>query len=137
MLVMKNLKADRAIKGRIVLAALALAALAMPCAVLAQTPPPAIYACTGNVTGVSVNPAGSVILSTDAGFNSVGICQLGQTFNGATPEACKGVMAILIAAKLGNRPVTVYFNDGASGMTCTNHPSWDTLTGWYFGPVIN
>jgi hypothetical protein len=119
-------------KGRTLLAALSVSVLAVPHLAQAAQPP---YVCTGNLTSVATTPAGHVVISTDAGFNSVYVCKLGATYNNASPEACKGVLAILLAAKMSSRSVNFYFQN--DDLSCANRPAWNDLTGWYYGPAMN
>ncbi|HEY8102388.1 MAG TPA: hypothetical protein VIF82_16740 [Burkholderiaceae bacterium] len=94
----------------------------------------ASYACSGVVTGVALSPSGVVtVYSADAGLNAAYICQIGSTYNGVGPDACKAILAVLVSAKATGIHAEWSFNDGLS---CTTHPAWDVLTGWYYGPVL-
>ncbi len=109
----------------LVSAALCMAALAAPCA-------EANYFCYGTVDQVAAGPDGSV-MAVSAGMGWVYLCHVDSTWNGITPDACKGVLSALLAAKLAGRQVQWAFNDA---LTCTTHPSWAALTGWYWGPAM-
>jgi hypothetical protein len=50
-----------------------------------------------------------------------------------TPEECKSMLAVLLVAQVSRQSVEVDFSDS---LTCTSHPSWAWLAGWYFGPVL-
>ena len=91
------------------------------------------YWCTGKVTGISVSKTGSVFVSTDQGFSSVAVCTIGTTGNGVSPELCRNIYATLLTAYLTDKSVTFAFDDA---LTCSNHPAWGWLTGWYHGPEL-
>jgi hypothetical protein len=91
----------------------------------------ATYACRGPVTDVSIVQNGTVVFSGSGGISAGYICQIGATTNGIGPETCKIIYANLLAARQTNTPVATYFNDN---LTCTTQPSWNWLTGVYFGP---
>jgi hypothetical protein len=92
------------------------------------------YACTGPVNGVSTGPGG-VVSAANAGGQQWGyFCQLGATTNNVSPEACKGILAVLLAAQTSGKSVTIWYDDALS---CSTHPSWAWLTTWYWGPSIS
>lgn len=98
------------------------------------------YSCTGTIDAVTVAPGtGTVIVSSaSAGLTWVYLCLLegsASSANGTvTPEQCKAIYSLLLAAQAAERSVTISFNDT---LTCTTHPAWAWLTGWYWGPVSN
>lgn len=95
----------------------------------------ASYTCTGPVQGVEIAPDGQVNAQTLAGtINWTYLCSVETTENNVAPDACKAIYATLLAAQLSGQPVTLWFNDS---LTCTTHPTWTWLTGWYFGPAVN
>lgn len=92
------------------------------------------YSCSGTVAGVTVSPDGSVNAQVAAGtINWNTFCQLGVAFNGVSPDACKGILVTLMTAQVTGRSVVIWFNDG---LTCTTHPVWTSLSGWYWGPML-
>lgn len=92
------------------------------------------YACAGTLDGVYLNPNGVItVASTQSGLGTFYVCQVGATMNGVGPEVCNGILAQLIAAKEAGEQVQWQFNDS---LTCTTHPQWAWLTGWYFGPGL-
>jgi hypothetical protein len=98
----------------------------------------AVYSCEGRVLGVGVAPTtGTVVLSTDSGFGSVYICQIDATSSSAngpvSSTQCRAMLSLLMAAQSTGQRVQFYFNDA---LTCTTHPAWSFLTGWYYGPVV-
>lgn len=98
----------------------------------------ATYSCEGHVVNVGVAPGtGIVILTTDNGFGSVYICQVDTTSSSAngpvTPEQCKSFLAVFLAAQTTGQRIQFAFNDS---LTCSTHPSWAWLGGWYFGPML-
>lgn len=96
------------------------------------------YTCTGPVLGVTVNPDGLVVAEQVAGIGWAYLCRLGATYNGVTPDACKGIHASLLVAQLTQKDVMLWFNDGATGGSCNTRSVFAPLTGWYFGPrVVN
>jgi len=95
----------------------------------------ATYSCNGVIDQLNVSPNGVVIVdSTTAGLQSVYLCQIGTTANGVSPDACKAILSLLLAAKLSGTSVLWNFSDS---LTCTTHPAWAWLGGWYYGPNLN
>lgn len=93
------------------------------------------YTCTGPVMGVEMGLDGEVNAETIAGtLTWTSLCSVETTENSIAPDACKAIYTTLLAAQLSGQPVTLWFNDN---LTCTTHPSWTLLTGWYFGPAVN
>ena len=88
------------------------------------------YYCVGSVKSLMISPSG-IVTATVGTITSAYFCQIGATVNGVTSDACKAIHAQLLAATVSNRQVRMYFNDSLS---CTTHPAWSTLTGWYAGP---
>jgi hypothetical protein len=96
------------------------------------------YSCSGTVDNVSVSPGtGIVIFSSSAGLGAVYLCQIENSSSSAngtvTPEQCKSFLAVLLTAQATRQSVLFSFNDS---LTCTTHPSWAWLTGWYYGPAL-
>jgi hypothetical protein len=103
-----------------------------------STPAWANYSCQGTVDSLTVSPGtGVLILSTSSGLGAVYLCQLEGTYNSAngtvTPEQCKAFLAVLLSAQASRQQVQFSFNDA---LTCTTHPTWTWLTGWYYGPAV-
>jgi hypothetical protein len=93
------------------------------------------YFCTGVVAAVDVSPSGLLVVdSPDAGLRSFYICQIGATNNGVGPDACKAILAVVLASRTTGLPVDWGFSDS---LTCSTHPSWTYLTGWYYGPNLH
>jgi hypothetical protein len=107
-------------------------ALLLPLPLFAQS---TTYQCTGAVSDLVIAPNG-VVTATVGSLQWVELCSVnsGSTFNGVASDACKVVFAHLLAAKTAGNQEAFWFNDGASGGTCTSHTAWQPLTGWYFGP---
>lgn len=98
---------------------------------VANIPAMAYYTCTGPVTGLSISNGGVVTVS---GFNGIvdgEICQIGASANGISSDTCKAMYARLLIAETTGKSLTMYFNDS---LTCSTQPSWQYLTGMYFGP---
>lgn len=107
--------------------------------IAASAPALANYSCVGTVDGVSVAPGtGVVIFSSSVGLASVYLCQIENTVTtpagSVTPEECKTFLGVLLVAQATRQSVELDFNDS---LTCTTHPSWAWLTGWYFGPALH
>lgn len=108
-------------------------------AVAAAMPAWANYSCVGTIDSVGVAPAtGWVIFSASSvGFASVYLCLLEGTTtsnNGnVTSGQCKAMLATLQMAVATQQRIELDFTDSLS---CTTHPAWAQLTGWYYGPVI-
>lgn len=94
----------------------------------------AAYTCSGNVKGTTVHPNGTIYVEgIGGGLRWVVLCSLKTDYGTISPEACKGVHATLLTAQTTNKQVVFWFNDE---LTCTTHPAWRQLTGWYFGPKL-
>lgn len=93
------------------------------------------YECTGKVNNVVINPAGIVTLSF-GNINWVYLCSVSESYNGVTPESCKAMFSLLIAAKLSDRNITMWFSDDSANCTNTKHTAWETLKNWYYGPAL-
>jgi hypothetical protein len=107
---------------------LTLASLASPAAF-------ANYSCTGSVDQVSVSPTGVVTLTSSAiGLTDVYLCQIGTTTNGVDTDPCKSIFALLLSAHATGAQIDLSFSDS---LTCSTHPAWAWLTGWYFGPNLH
>jgi hypothetical protein len=95
----------------------------------------ATYSCTGSVDQVSVSPTGVVTLtSSTIGLTDVYLCQIGTTTNGVDTEPCKSIFALLLSAHATGAQIDLSFSDS---LTCSTHPAWAWLTGWYFGPNLH
>lgn len=91
------------------------------------------YTCLGTVQ-VTVAPQGVVAVTGVGGLLNVYLCNLTIPINGVQPVACQGIYAMLLSAQKNAKTVYLWFNDA---LTCTTHPAWDWLTGWYWGPMLN
>jgi hypothetical protein len=92
------------------------------------------YACQGTIQSVSLNPSGVVTVHSPAsGLGTFYICQIGSTTNGVGPEQCKAMLSLLYIARSTGQQVAFTFDDSLS---CTTHPGWAWLTGWYYGPTL-
>ena len=99
-----------------------------------STPAWANYACLGTIDAVALNPGGIVtVTSNSSGPGVFYVCNIGSTANGVAPEQCKAIYASLLAARMSAQNVAWTFNDA---LTCTTHPTWSWLTGWYYGPEL-
>jgi hypothetical protein len=93
------------------------------------------YFCTGVVAALDISPSGLVVVdSPDAGLRSFYVCQIGATNNGVVSDVCKTIVAVLLTSKTTGQPVDWGFSDS---LTCSTHPSWAYLTGWYYGPNLH
>jgi hypothetical protein len=101
---------------------------------LVAGPAAANYFCQGTIDSVEVSPSGAVeAYSAAAGLNYVTLCAIGATANGVSSDTCKAILAVLLAAHASGAQVQWAFSDS---LTCTTHPAWAWLTGWYYGPNI-
>lgn len=97
------------------------------------------YSCVGTIDSVGVSPGtGWVIFSSSSdGFASVYLCLLEGTTatnNGnVSPGQCKTMLGTLQIAVATQQKIELDFSDSLS---CTTHPAWAQLTGWYYGPVL-
>ena len=90
-------------------------------AVLALPAYASIYSCSGTVTSVAVGSAYSAVFVSGAGgLSTVAICSLDGSPGPFSANACKGILATLLSAKLSGQSVTIYFSDN---LTCATQPS--------------
>jgi len=91
------------------------------------------YSCAGPVNGVSLTPGG-IVAAQNAGGQSWGFfCQLGQTTNNFTPEACKGVLAMLLTAQTTGKQVVIWYRDD---LNCSANRGWNWMSTIYWGPML-
>lgn len=88
------------------------------------------YSCAGTVNNLALNPDG-VLTATIGSLQNVYLCQIGATRNGVSSDVCKAIFAHLLSARTTGTLVQLQFSDS---LTCTTHPAWSNLTGWYYGP---
>jgi hypothetical protein len=91
------------------------------------------YSCIGPVTGVTVGPSGVVSGANIGGISWGYFCSVSTPENGASVDACRAILALLMSAEAQGKSVEIWFSDG---LTCATRPSWTWQTGWYFGPRI-
>jgi hypothetical protein len=91
------------------------------------------YFCEGKVHHVAVGPGGQVTLYADPGFRWDYLCSVTTATNGVSVDACKVIFSALLTAQATDATVQWAFSDS---LTCTTHPDWQYLTGWYWGPVV-
>ena len=91
----------------------------------------ATYQCTGTVTDLAISPGTGTVAATVGTLSWVYLCQIGATYNGVSSDVCKAIYSHLLSAKSTGKQEMFWFNDT---LTCTTHPAWANLTGWYFGP---
>jgi hypothetical protein len=95
------------------------------------------YVCSGAVNGVGIDPKSGAILVQSIGvLEWPKLCSVRAEINGTSVEACKVIYSTLLTAQTTQKSVTLWFNDGKD-CSKVSHVPWETLTGWYFGPVIN
>jgi hypothetical protein len=101
---------------------------------LSSGPVLAAYTCAGPVVGLTLNLDGTVFAEQIAGINRVYLCKLsGTTTLNTSIETCKSIYAMLLSAQTTGKSVMLWFEDS---LTCSTHPTWAGLTGWYFGPQL-
>ena len=93
------------------------------------------YACQDVISQVALNPNGVVtVYSPGGGLNYAYVFQIGATSpNGVPSDQCKAILAALLAAKTTGGQVQWQYSDNLS---CSTHPGWAWLTGWYYGPDL-
>jgi hypothetical protein len=113
---------------------LAIQVAAALCGLMAASGAYANYFCTGPVVNVVLSPSGLVTVNAPAAaMNFVYLCQIGATYNGVGSDSCKAILSTLLAARVSAQPITVGYSDS---LTCSTHPAWAALTGWYYGPQL-
>lgn len=94
------------------------------------------YACGGPVDGVTVSPGGVVSASSAGGQHWGYFCQLGATTNGVSNDACKGILATLLAAQASGKSVNLWFDDDYDCNWHASNGAWAWLNTVYWGPSI-
>jgi hypothetical protein len=95
------------------------------------------YACGGPVNGVTVSPGGVVSAESAGGQHWGYFCQIGATTNTVTSDACKGVLAVLLAAQASGKSVNIWYGDANDCAWHASNGSWAWLTTWYWGPTVS
>ena len=93
------------------------------------------YDCLGKVNQLVVAPSGTVTASL-GNMSWVYLCNVNSIYNGVAPDACKSIYSQLLAAKLADKNVRMWFSDTSNDCTNAKHPAWADLQNWYFGPSI-
>lgn len=93
------------------------------------------YDCLGKVNTLVIGPNGTVN-ATLGNISWVSLCNVSTTYNGVAPDSCKSIYSTLLAAKLADKNVRMWFGDTSNNCTNTAHPAWADLKDWYFGPSI-
>jgi hypothetical protein len=107
-------------------------ALAMLAVALAALPSLAAanVRCTGAVTYLGVDQAGGVVVANGSGIHTICNTTVQGSFQ-ANPQACKIFYATLLAVRLADRPVSIYYNDPAL-TSCTQIGAWSVQPSAYF-----
>jgi len=93
------------------------------------------YDCLGKVNQLVIAPSGTVTTSL-GNMGWVYLCNVNSIYNGVAPDACKSIFSQLLAAKLADKNVRMWFSDTSNDCTNAKHPAWADLQNWYFGPSI-
>ena len=94
----------------------------------------AYTACGGPLDWVAVIPDGRVaVQQSSAQMTTVYVCQIGGTYNGIGPDACKAILSLLLSAYTSGKTVSWFFSDPN---TCANQSAYQPMVGMYWGPVI-
>ena len=95
------------------------------------------YTCSGKVKGVSIEAkTGDVLVESIGPLSWPRLCKVDSEYDGISPEACRIVYSTLLTAQSTGKDVTLWFND-SKDCSAASHPSWQWLTGWYFGPKLS
>lgn len=85
----------------------------------------AAHHCSGKVNTVDVAGPGIVQVNISGIGDGNRLCSLTRKLGEYEPEACKAVFSMLLAAKMGNKKVMLYFRNDSS--TACNKGNWQTL----------
>lgn len=90
------------------------------------------YACQGKVSRVAVSQNGRIsVISTEMFPDGQGrdVCNLYTESKGVQPAVCRGWLAMLMAAQVSNRTVTIQYADNT--YSCSSLPTWENaLAPW-------
>ena len=92
---------------------------------------PGFY-CLGNVVELGLDLGGNVNIKL-AGDNDVhAICNTeNQMASGMPTSTCKAAYATLLANRMVQAPVRVYYYSNATSTSCTTFPSWGVLPAYF------
>lgn len=97
-----------------------------------STPVQAAIHCTGKVDNVATSANGNILFSIAGQTPIHTVCNIvDQGAFETLPQACKAMYATLLAARLAERQVRVYYSSPAL-TSCTQITSWSIQTGFYF-----
>lgn len=115
----------------------------------AAIPAHAGWTCSGNVSGLTLDPSGNVYMSLANNGAFVWqykpLCNLRTDWNGVTVSACKSIYALLMTSVALNKTVTFWFdypNSTSADCSPAKFQSWIPLATdgpypWYFGPKLD
>ncbi len=92
--------------------------------------------CNGVVTAIGVYGTDHIELKLDVMNTRVRICNLNQTLgvtNPISPEQCRAVYGMLLAAYMTVEPVRVLFDNVQTGISCTTFVKRELATARYVG----
>jgi len=80
------------------------------------------YECVGKVGQLVIPPSGTVTTSL-GNMGWVYLCNVSTSYNGVAPDTCKSIFSQLLAAKLADKNVRMWFSDTSNDCTNAKHPA--------------
>lgn len=90
----------------------------------------ATISCSGKVGYLGLDPNGAVVVANGTAIHTICSSTTQGSFQ-INPQACKMFYATLVATRLADRAITVYYND-PSLTSCTQIGSWTNQFNAYF-----
>ncbi|TQV71325.1 hypothetical protein FKG94_19620 [Exilibacterium tricleocarpae] len=90
--------------------------------------------CKGEVAGVTLSPSGQLHVKKFKNWRWIKICSVHNTINNTSPEACRAIYSLLLAAQVSKKEVSFWFNEGDCQVS--SQTPWTLLNSWYFGPML-
>jgi len=90
------------------------------------------FFCIGNVVELGLGQDGTVNIKLSVDNDVHGICNTEtQMAGGIVVSACKAAFGTLLANRMMQTPVRVYYNSNATTTSCTTFPSWGNMPAYF------
>jgi hypothetical protein len=90
----------------------------------------AATSCSGSISILGISDVGDIYVSLAGVVAIHNVCNINTQYSYAVnPTTCKSMHAMLIGARLGERPVRLYYRDPVA--SCGSIPAWSGQTTFY------
>ena len=88
--------------------------------------------CLGNIIELGLDQSGGVNIKLTGDNDVHQICNTDTPPSGAMPTSgCKAAYATLLALRMAQTPVRVYYYSNATTTSCTTFPSWGVMPAYF------